>query len=193
MISIDEIIGAGKFFKPHGLKGEINVLCDYESDILNQGYPIIVDIDGIFVPFYAESIRAKHFAALMKLDGVDSKEDVSRFVNKEFYLMRRDVSEYLDIPEDELQQELDLIGYKVFDKHAGYVGEVTDIQDVVDYILLEVTNPETNDVYNIPFVDEFIEGIENIDDNDKDETDEQSAKGEIHFNLPEGMLEINKN
>lgn len=192
MIRKEEIIEAGKFFKPHGLKGEINVLCGYDSDILDNGYPIIVDIDGIFVPFYAESVRPKHYAALVKLDGVDSKDEVSRFVNKDFYLMRRDVSEYLDIPEDELEKELDLIGYKVYDKSAGYVGEVTDTQDLIDYILLEVTNPETDEVYNIPFVDEYITGI--IDpDQEEDDAEDAPASGEIHFNLPEGMLDINKN
>lgn len=192
MISKEEIIIAGKFYKPHGLKGEINALCHYDADILNNGYPIIVDIDGIFVPFYAESVRPKHFAALVKLDGIDSKEDVARFVNKDFYLMRRDVSEYLHIPEDKLEQELDLIGYEVYDKNAGYVGEVTDMQDVVDYILLEVTHPDTEEVYNIPFVDEFIEEI--IEPNlNEDETDGAAEKGEIHFNLPDGMLDININ
>lgn len=83
MIEEKSIISAGKFLKPHGLKGELNVLVEFDSEILEEDYPIIVDVDGIYVPFYAESVRPKgHFSSLVKLQGVDSQEETGRLSTK---------------------------------------------------------------------------------------------------------------
>ena len=76
MIEEKDIVQAGKFLKPHGLKGELNAVLDYDAEILEEDYPLIVDMDGIYVPFYAESVRPKgHFSSLVKLEGIDSVED----------------------------------------------------------------------------------------------------------------------
>ena len=201
MIKEDEIIMVGRFFKPHGLKGELNVLTEYDSDILDHGYPMIVDINGIYVPFYAESVRPKgHFSSLVKLEHVDSEEEASPFVNREFSMLKRDVSEYLDIPEDELIVEMDYIGYKVFDSKRGYIGRVVYVDSSTDNLLLHVLPEGMEDTADnlifIPFDDNLIEYEVDYADDDEDGGDDDGDGnddrcGEIHMILPEGLLDLN--
>ena len=61
MITNNELLEIGKFQKTHGLQGELNVVLDQvvEGDFLEGENPVIIDIDGINVPFYPESVRTK--------------------------------------------------------------------------------------------------------------------------------------
>lgn len=184
MIVEDDLILAGKFLKPHALKGELNVVSDYDSEIFNEDYPVIVSMDGIYVPFYVESYRKKGlFGCLLKLRGVDSVEDARSFVNKNIYLLKRDVAEFLQIDEDELVADEDYIGYEVYDKNLGYIGKVVDIDDSTDNLLLIVESAATGEEVYIPFADEFIEDVTQDDENGED--------GRIDMILPEGIIDLN--
>ena len=59
MIKKEDIVAIGKFQKTHALKGELNALLDIDGDYAADGHPLIIDIDGIYVPFYAETVRPK--------------------------------------------------------------------------------------------------------------------------------------
>lgn len=188
MIEEKDIIEAGKFQKPHGLKGELNTFVDFNSKILEKDYPLIVEMDGIYVPFYAESVRPKgHFSSLVKLEGVDSVDNTRKFVNKVFYLLRRDVAEFFDIEEDDIEMEDDFIGYKVFDQNGKYLGKVEELDISTENMLLLVRPDSTPDddepdILYIPFNDDLI--MMQVDSEDPSES-------EIHLDLPEGLLELN--
>lgn len=178
MINEDDLLISGKIFKPHGLKGEMNVVCDYDSDILDQGYPVIIEMDGIFVPFYASGVRTKgHYGALLTLEGVGSKDDTAPFINKDFYLRKKDIAEYLGMDEDELVVETDLTGYKVSDVNYGYLGVVEDVLDMKEYLMLVIKGDDGEEI-QVPLVDEFIVA-EDIEDK------------EMEMNLPEGFINMN--
>ena len=57
MISLSDIRPAGKFMKPHGVNGEIAVLRGNDILDFNDYSCVIVDVDGIFVPFFLNSAR----------------------------------------------------------------------------------------------------------------------------------------
>lgn len=170
MIQQNEIIEIGKFFKAHGLKGEMNVIVDYEPEILEEGYPLIVDVDGIFVPFYAESVRPKGTqSSLVKLEGINSKEETSEFVNKNIYMLKRDVAGYLDINVEQLEHDNDIIGYTVIDTVSGKLGNITQMDYSTENILMTINhNPDNTpgdsaenddegaDEIIIPFRESFI-------------------------------------
>lgn len=189
MITEKEIIEAGKFLKPHGLKGELNVILEYDADILEEEYPIIVELDGIYVPFYIESIRPKgHFSSLIKIEGIDSIDEAKKFVNKIFYLRRSDVADFLNVTEEEIESDTDLIGFKVYDKTFGYIGTVEDVDTSSENVLLLV-RPEvesdaegTKDVIYIPLSEDLIEEVTEDKDN---------GISEIHLDLPQGLLDLN--
>lgn len=51
MIEEKDIKAIGKFQKTHALKGELNAILDIDSEYVSEGNAVVVDIDGIFVPF----------------------------------------------------------------------------------------------------------------------------------------------
>ncbi len=56
MILRTDITEAGVFNKPHGIKGEISATLDYDTD-LSDVKCIVIEIEGIFVPFFIVSVR----------------------------------------------------------------------------------------------------------------------------------------
>lgn len=139
MIQESEIIKAGKFLKTHALGGELNVYSDYDAEILTKGYPVIVNRDGIFVPFYVESLRSKGLhGSLVKLEGVDSAVEAMPFVNGLFWLRRKDVAEFLELEEDELENEDDFDGMTLIDRKFGEIGVITYVDYSTPNILLSV-------------------------------------------------------
>ena len=57
MIRRDEVYKIGKLGKPHGVKGEITfAITDDVFDRVDAEY-LVLDIDGILVPFYLEEYR----------------------------------------------------------------------------------------------------------------------------------------
>lgn len=178
MIREEEIIEVGKFFKPHGLKGELNVTTIYDAGILEEGYPLIVDIDGIFVPFYAEGVRPKgNFSSLVKLESIDDKDKAAALVNKKIYMLRKDVALYLDMEESELEDETDIVGYTLRDTEGNKIGKIVDIDDSTDNVLLCVRPDESDEPDEeilVPMHEDLIEAI-----------DEELQ--EITMQLPEGL------
>lgn len=175
MITKDDIVEIGKFMKTHALKGELNALLDVDFDYADDGNPLIVEIDGIFVPFYAESLRPKGTdAALIKLHDVDSQDAAREFVNKIIYGLRKDVADYFEVSEDEIAS--DFKGFKIVDNHIGDVGTVIGIDDSTANILFIVERADGSEVL-VPVADEFIESV-----------DEPNKV--IKTTLPSGLLDI---
>ena len=179
MIKEDEIIEIGKFQKTHALQGELNALLDVDLDFAEEDHPLIVEIDGIYVPFFIESMRPKGSESfLVKLRGVDFQEEAAKMVNKIIYAMRRDLLEYYDTGEEEIVDESDLIGYEVIDEHAGPLGHLKEINDLTQNVLLVIDTPDGQEIF-VPFVDEFVKNI-------------NPDRRVLELSLPEGLVDLNK-
>lgn len=179
MIESREITSIGKFQKTHALKGELNAVFDIEAGSLDSSMPLIIDMDGIYVPFYTESVRGKgQFASLVKLCGVDSEEEAKLFVNKTIYLLKTDLQALSDEEDDEEGGYAeDFIGFSIVDSDEGPVGEIVDVDVSTQNTLFLVDTPDG--IVYIPVSEDFIEGI--------DEDDRI-----ITMRLPEGLVSINK-
>lgn len=176
MIRKDEIVEIGKFQKTHALKGELNALLDVEADFVEDGHALIVDMDGIFVPFYPESIRTKGVESfLVKLRDVDSADAAREFVNKEIYALRSDLVDYFDDPDMELSA--DFIGFKIVDSKLGEIGEVVEVDDSTANVLFHVRTSQ-GDIVFVPVAEEFINAI-----HDDDQI--------IETTLPDGLVDLN--
>lgn len=174
MITKEEVIEIGKFQKTHALKGELNALLEVDEDYAADGHPLIVEMDGILVPFYAESVRPKGSqACLVKLRDVDSQEKAKVFVNKAIYALRAELVDYYDVPEDEIVA--DFVGFRIIDKNLGEVGTVKDIDDSTANVLFIVQRPDGESVL-IPVAEEFIQSID-------------TEAEIIHTILPDGLLQ----
>lgn len=178
MIRKEETVTIGKFQKTHALKGELNAIIDIDPSYFEDGHPVIVETDGILVPFFAESIRPKgKHSFLIKLEGVENESEASSFVNHEIMMLKKDAQEWLgDVDSEDYDS---LIGYKVIDSATGKeIGEIEDIYDETDNILFSVSYG--NESVLIPASEDL---IEEIDDD----------LHTITIHIPEGLLEININ
>lgn len=176
MIKEEDLIRIGNFQKTHALKGELNMITEIDSEFFDQGKPLVIDYDGIPVPYYVESIRKKGSTSfLVKLSGVDTEEEASQFVNKEISVMRQDAEEWLG---EEILGSEDIKGFSIEDAETGKkIGIIEELDDSTANILFVVRNDSGEEIY-IPANEEFIEEI-----------DEENKK--IKVNLPEGLLDLN--
>lgn len=180
MIRSEDISQIGRFQKTHALKGELNAIIDVSPEFINEGNALIVDIDGIYVPFYASSIRPKGATSfLIKLDGVESEQEARSFVNKIIYGLRSQLADFLDLDEQDILEEDDLAGFEVIDSASNeIIGIITSVDSSTANLLFIVETPDGNVMF-IPAVEEF---IDNINEMEK----------KIYMTLPDGLLELNK-
>lgn len=179
MIKEEEISAVGKLQKTHALKGELNVMLDIDPEYLEEGNPAIIDIDGIYVPFYAESVRTKgSFSYLVKFEGINSEFEAKQFVNKTIYARKDKLKEYMEENYDEDYTLYDdLIGCTIVDEDAGEIGKVVEIDSNTENELFIVETPDGNTVF-IPLTEDFIEEID------------EDAKV-IRMRLPDGLIDLN--
>lgn len=175
MIKKEDLIEVGKFQKTHALKGELNAVLDIPEDYAEDGNPLIVETDGIPVPYYAESIRPKGATSfLIKLEGIDRVEDATELVNSSIFALKDELREYVG----EVMFEDDLAGYEIIDVNFGDIGELVAVDDTTQNQLMIVRGLDGEEIY-IPLVEDF---ILKIDDENQ----------EIHTSIPEELLSLNK-
>lgn len=176
MITRDELIEIGSFNKPHGVDGEISATFDCDADTALEFSCFICDIDGIFVPFFADAVRGKGaMTLLLKFAGMDSADAVRRLVNKTVYVLKREY-EALQVVEDGDEVPTDyFIGYTLYNGSEA-VGEIVDIDDATENVLFVVECGNGSTVL-VPAADDL---VENIDLEEKT----------ITMLLPDGLLNM---
>ena len=98
MITRDELISIGHYNKSHGINGEISATVDVDIDVMRELSCLVSEFDGIFVPFFMNSLRPKSAeTVLLTIDGMDSEQDVQRLVNHDIYALK---SEFRSESED---------------------------------------------------------------------------------------------
>ena len=178
MITADLLTAIGRVIKPHGVAGEMSIqfTVDSPADTVEAAECLIFDIDGIFVPFFPDTVRPRGSESLLvKLDGIDSDTDAAQFGGKTVYAL----ADRLPEDEDDLAPDHlyagQLAGFEAFDADTP-IGTITDIDDTTENVLFIVENAEGSRIL-VPVADEFISGID-IDNR------------KIYFSLPEGILDL---
>lgn len=172
------LIEAGRFNKPHGIKGEISATVTVDAD-LESARCLFVEVDGLMVPFFISAIRPKTAeTSLITLDGVESEQQARPFVNQPFYLLPEDVEDAGELdPDADGFYASDFIGFTVSDSALGDLGEITDVDDQTDNVLFVVRTPGGKEIL-IPVADEFIDSID-------------VADRHITITLPDGIVDLN--
>lgn len=179
MIKEKDITPVGKFQKTHGLKGELNAVLDIDAEYFADGYPLIVNVEGAFVPFYAESVRDKGATtSLIKIKDLNSQEEAKSLVNETIYALKESLKNYMVEEEGEgLLLEDDLEGYRVVDEEFGEIGIISRVDTATENILFVVTNKDDEEIF-IPVADDFIVAIDDV-------------KKEVVTTLPEELINLN--
>lgn len=188
MIESTDLKAVGKFLKPHGINGEITLLRDFEDLDFEDFSCLIVDVEGIFVPFFLNSVRTKGADTdIVGIDDVTNETQASKLTNKIAYVLREELAELRrlssrdndsDLDEDDEEGFFadDFIGYEVITDEGNKLGKIVDIDDSTNNYLFIVETPEGGNLL-IPIADEFIAGID-------------SDNRQLTLSLPEGLLSL---
>jgi 16S rRNA processing protein RimM len=175
MIKKEDVFKIGTFTKPHGIKGEIGLVTEYDLIGDSDDPCLICEIEGILVPFFIECCRTKtSTVVLVKLATLDTEEAVRALANQDVYYP-------LDaLGEKEEEGDLDvgwniLAGYSLIDEKHGELGKITDIDESTINILLQIDHQ--GEELLIPAVEEWIVSVDH-------------RKKYLKVSIPEGLLEL---
>ncbi|MBQ3698278.1 MAG: 16S rRNA processing protein RimM [Prevotella sp.] len=169
MIKQEEVYKIGRLGKAHGVKGEVSFLFDDDVfDRVEADY-LVLEIDGILVPFFMEEYRFRNDAVcLVKFCEVDTQQRASELTGCDVYFPRALADEA-----DETPSLASLVGFRITDAATGKaVGTIADIDDQTQNILFELEGGQL-----IPANDDLIEDID-------------MGSQQITMNIPEGLLDI---
>jgi len=172
MIQKAETVRIGFFAKPHGIKGELSLVTDYDLFEDKDDPFLICEMDGILVPFFVESFRYKNNSVILaKLEGVDDVISAKQFVNQEvFYPANR-----LKTPSIDEQSWKIFTGYMLADKKHGELGIINEV-DMTTLNTLFKVDYQGKELL-VPVADELVDSI-------------NQAQQKITVSLPEGLLSL---
>ncbi|MCM1504832.1 MAG: ribosome maturation factor RimM [Muribaculum sp.] len=180
MITESELIEIGKIGKPHGINGELNLYLSEEIDI-ERLTRIVLEIEGIFVPFFIDNVRTKRIDTLIvHVEGVDDERHAAELTHHIVYSLKGDdvvvATEEEDDEESDGFYASDLIGYTILSETGTLIGRIIDVDLSTENALFVVERTDMTNVY-IPIADEMIDNID--------------AESQILFmSLPEGLLDL---
>ncbi|MCR5270616.1 MAG: ribosome maturation factor RimM [Prevotella sp.] len=168
MIRKEDVYKIGKLGKAHGVKGEISFL--FDDDIFDRADAdyLILEVDGILVPFFIEEYRFRSDStALVKFCDIDTLERAKELTNCDVFLPR-------DMNED--QEDITwtyLVGFTIIDHDSQKtVGRIASIDDATINILFCVEDGQL-----IPASEDLITAID-------------QNKKTITMALPQGIFDI---
>lgn len=170
MITADQLTEIGRYNKTHGINGEISATFDCDIMLVGELSTLVSPMDGIFVPFFAESIRQKNDdTLLLKIEGIQSEVQAKRLVNCPIYAISDELPETDDVYCDFF------IGFSIIDSNGNAIGQITDVDDSTENALF-IVEKDRKSLY-VPISEDF---ILNIDEDSKT----------IAMDLPQGLLDL---
>ena len=169
MIKQEEVYKIGRLGKSHGVRGEVSFLFDDDIfDRVDADY-LILDIDGILVPFFIEEYRFRSdTTALMKFEGIDTQERARELTGCDVYFPRN-----LAASDDDSISWSAIVGFDIIDASTNKsIGRISSIDDSTLNILFCL-----EDGHLIPASEDLITQI-----------DQQARTITMH--LPAGLLDL---
>jgi 16S rRNA processing protein RimM len=169
MIRQEDVYKIGRLGKAHGVKGEVSFQFDDDIfDRVDADY-LVLDIDGILVPFFMEEYRFRSdTVCLVKFCNVDTQQRAQELTGCDVFFPRALAEEGDEMPSLSM-----LVGFEIVNAANGKtVGRVAAIDDSTANILFEM-----EDGMLIPANDDLIEVID-------------AEQQQIKMNIPQGLLEI---
>lgn len=186
MIRREELRPVGKLLKTHGVNGELVVWLDVDADLGVPGHCVVLDIDGIYVPFFPVAVRPKSADTdLLTLDGVTNDREAAALCGKTLFLLASEMAATSnhrknknvgthpgasdtdestgaaddDDDDDHDEQRLyadELVGFRVTSPDGRLNGEIIDVDDTTVNLLLVIRTDADSKTVLLPPADEFI-------------------------------------
>ena len=169
MIKQEEVYKIGRLGKSHGVRGEVSFL--FDDDVFDRADAdyLILDIDGILVPFFIEEYRFRSdTTALMKFEGIDTQERARELTGCDVYFPRN-----LAASDDDNISWSAIVGFDIIDASTKKsIGRIASTDDSTLNILFCL-----EDGHLIPASEDLITQI-----------DQQARTITMH--LPAGLLDL---
>lgn len=173
MIKKENVYKIGRIGKPHGVDGEVSFHFDDDVFDRTDADYLILDIDGILVPFFIDEYRFKtDETALVRFSDIDTQDRARELTGCDVYFPR----EHGDSDAGTLSWA-EIVGYHVVDAKTGKtVGEIHSVDDSTINTLFEIVANNGDDLL-IPASDDLIVSVD-------------TEGRRIEMELPEGLLDI---
>lgn len=155
MISREEVCRFGFISKLRGISGELEI--QFTDDVFDRGDAdyIVFELDGILVPFFWEEYKFKNNeVAIFKFAGIDDEKQAKKYVGtRVFYPLSA-------LPKEggtaSLKSWKALIGFKVVDSKGRNIGEVDNVDDSTQNILLYLKREKDGTDFLLPFHEDLL-------------------------------------
>lgn len=162
----------GKLVAASGLKGEMILkhTLGKKSALKDLNAIFIEDRKDSFIPWFIQSAKAKsETEIILKLEGVNSREDAINLTQKQVWLREEDFRKYAA-----KSSPVNMLGYILIDNNKA-LGEILELIEQPHQLLcrLEINTKEVL----IPLNEDTLLKVDN-------------RKKQVLVNLPDGLLEI---
>ncbi len=171
-MKIEDCFRVGTITKARGLKGELQLYVDYDGLDKIKFPSLFLDIAGKLVPFFVAAIKYPMAnTAYLLLEDIDSVEKAVPLAKKDVYLINK-------LKPKKKKEEFtlkDLKGFIAVDADEGELGEITEVAEYPQQTIATV-NYQGHEVL-FPLNADIIKRID-------------TERGEVHINLPEGLIDV---
>ncbi len=173
MIRREEVYKIGKIGKPHGVSGEVNFMFDDDVFDRTDAEYLVLDIDGILVPFFMEEYRFRSDStAIVKFCDISTQEAVRELTGCDVYFPRAHAG-----GDDGVVTWSAIVGFTVIDAGTGKkVGTIRSVDDSTVNTLFEVVTADGQDLL-LPAHEELIADVD-------------MTGQAIVMQLPEGLFDL---
>lgn len=169
MIQQEEVYKIGRLGKAHGIKGEVSFQFDDDIfDRIDADY-LILEIDGILVPFFIEEYRFRNDSlCLVKFCDIDTQQRASELTGCTVFFPRKLADE-----DHDTMSLASLVGFSLVNTADGKtIGRIASIDDQTANILFLLEDDTL-----IPANSDLVKDI-------------KIAEKQIFMDIPEGLLDI---
>lgn len=135
MIEREELICIGHIGSPYGVKGAVNVVITKDFELKDDTLPdfVVLEIDGLFVPFRVLNWDEKNGHSLLQLKGLTTPQDCIPYIHTNVFLFKKDII----VSSEDIST---IIGYTLFNQQGTKRGTICAIDDSTINILLELAD-----------------------------------------------------
>lgn len=175
-MTIDDCYQLGYIIKPHGLKGELQILLDVDSPAEYENLESVFVRQGQqLVPFFIEDLNVRADKAIMALDEVQSFEKAQTLKGAELYLP-------LSVLPEPDQNEFylhEIDGFKVINQNGLTIGEIRNAVESGPQLILVVEDNNGVEIL-LPYIQSLLIKLDRVNQ-------------EMHLQVADGLIDVYTN
>lgn len=172
-MTIDDCYQLGYIIKPHGLKGELQILLDVDAPNEYQNLESVFVLQGQqLVPFFIESINVRSDRAILAFDEITTIEQAEQLRGQELYLP------ITALPKPKSNEFFihEIVDFKVINQAGEIIGQIHNAVESGPQLILVLENNDGVEIL-LPYIKQLLIKIDR-------------ANKELHLQIPEGLVEV---